>query len=72
MSGRDYSKPSEAAKLRIMGATRIHCDPPYSWEDEEAQARISERHLARGSEQDEDVCDKFNADLRAGHQPLRR
>ena len=69
---RDYSHPSQAAKLRIQGATRLHCEESYDYENDEMATKIAERRLAMGSESDEDVCDKFNDDLRAGHQPLRR
>ena len=69
---RDYSHPSEAAKLRIQGATRLHCEESYDYENDEMATKIAERRLARGSESDEDVCDTFNQHLRAGHEHIRR
>lgn len=59
---RDYSKPSEAANLRIAGATRLHCDQPYFDEEE---AKIHERDMARGKA-DESQEKRFNAGLRRG------
>ena len=58
---RDYSKASEAANLRILGATRLHCD---SFEVE-GDSSITERWLARGT-MEEDQCDRFNRSLRRG------
>jgi hypothetical protein len=64
---RDYSKPSEAANLRIAGATRLHCDNRPAWMGpvDEYDSGISERDGARGKA-NESQEKRFNAELRRG------
>ena len=73
---RDKSYASEAANLRIVGATRLHCD---SYRDDELDADayyatgggLTERRLGFG-DVEESQSKLFNERLRAGHQHLRR
>ncbi len=69
MSIRDRSWASQAANLRILGATRIHCDQ-YGYEYEEGESEITERRSARG-DMEEDQCELFNRRLRAGQRDER-
>lgn len=63
---RDYSKPAEAANLRIAGATRLHCDDRSSYlGEDETVSDIAERDGARGKV-NEDQLKRFNAELRRG------
>lgn len=73
---RDKSYASEAANLRIFGATRLHCD---SWRDDMLSEEdyyatgggLTERRLGRG-DVNESQSKLFNERLRTGHEHLRR
>ena len=73
---RDQAYPSEAANLRILGATRLHCD---SYRDDELDSEhyyesgggLTERDLGRGNV-NESQSKLFNERLRSGHEHLRR
>lgn len=69
MSIRDRSRASQAANLRITGATRIHCDD-YDWMHEEGQSDITERRNARG-DMEENQREIFNRRLRGGQKDER-
>ena len=73
---RDKSYASEAANLRILCATRLHCisDRDDYLSDEEyysTQGGLKERQWGRG-DVEESQHDLFNKRLRAGHEHLRR
>jgi len=73
---RDKSYASEAANLRIVGATRLHCvsDRDDYLSEEEYYGTgggLAERRLGRG-EVEESQSKLFNERLRSGHEHLRR